>query len=162
MPSRLSGAAAGKLLEGRPRKLSLARMLAFSGGPFDSLSWPEANLHTSAERAGEAGLDAIIASGTQSEGILLELMVSLFGSDWHRSGVVDAKITRSVFIDDTIQAKARVTARNPVHDGERITLEVWCENGNGEAVIVGEARGVIRHAGRSHSGRRNAAKTRQS
>ena len=143
MPAGLSGAAVGRLLEGRPRKLSRARILAFSGGPLDSPGWPEANLHTSAGKAAEAGLSAPIASGTQSEGVLLELLVSLYGPDWHRSGVLDARIVRSVSVGDTVQAKARVTARNPGPDGERVALDVWCENGNGEVVVAGSAEGLV-------------------
>lgn len=143
MSQRLANAAIGEIFEGRVRTLGLARMLAFSGGLLDAPGWPAANLHTDPAKAREAGLDAIIASGTQSEGILLELLVSLFGPIWHRNGVLDAKMTRSVAINDTIQAKARLVSRESAAMGEHLELETWCENGLGEKVIVGQAHGTI-------------------
>tara|TARA_A100001037_G_C15089927_1_gene608545 strand:+ start:717 stop:1181 length:465 start_codon:yes stop_codon:yes gene_type:complete len=140
---RLETPAAGDLFEGPVRRLTLARMLAFSGGSFDSPRWPQANLHTDAGKAREFGLASIIASGTQSEGILLGLMVSLFGRDWHRKGVLDAKMTSSVYVNDTIQAKARLESRDVKPEGEHFVLEVWCENGHGEKIIVGQAEATL-------------------
>ena len=139
MQDRITAATDGELFEGRARTLSPARMLAFSGGLFDAAGWPDANLHTDIDKAREAGLEAIIASGTQSEGILLELLVSLFGPNWHRSGVLEAKIIKSVEVGETIQAKARLISRESAGKGERIVLDAWCENGRGEKVIVGTA-----------------------
>ena len=143
MTEALSNAKVGDQFEGRARKLSLARMLAFSGGLLDTSGWPDANLHTDDDKAREAGLKSIIASGTQSEGILLQLLVSLFGPDWHRSGTIDAKMTSSVGINDTIQAKARLISRSPTAQGEQFVLEVWCENGAGVKNIVGQAQGTL-------------------
>ena len=143
MTGQLSDAQVGDHFEGRIRTLSLARMLAFSGGLLDAPGWPDANLHTDADKAREAGLESIIASGTQSEGILLELLVSLFGPSWHRSGSVDAKMTNSVGVNDTIQAKARLVSRESTPQGEKIVLDVWCENGAAEKNVVGQAQGTL-------------------
>ena len=143
MTEALFNANLGDQFEGRRRTLSLARMLAFSGGLLDAPGWPDANLHTDADRAREAGLNSIIASGTQSEGILLELLVSLFGPSWHRSGALDAKMTNSVVVDDTIQAKAQLISRKSTSTGEQFVLDVWCENGVGQKIIVGQAQGTF-------------------
>ena len=143
MTRQLSDAQFGDHFEGRTRTLSLARMLAFSGGLLDATGWPDANLHTDTHKAREAGLESIIASGTHSEGILLELMVSLFGPSWHRSGSVDVKMTDSVGVNDTIQAKARLVSRESTPKGELIVLDVWCETGAGETIVVGQAQGTL-------------------
>ncbi|MBH61467.1 MAG: hypothetical protein CL569_03250 [Alphaproteobacteria bacterium] len=139
----LATAAAGDLFEGPVRKLSLARMLAFSGGSFDSPDWHQANLHTDSDKARESGLESIIALGTQSEGILLGLMVSLFGPNWHQKGILDAKMTSSIHVNDTIQAKARLESRDVIPNGEHFVLEVWCENGLSEKTIVGRAEAIL-------------------
>jgi acyl dehydratase len=143
MTEKLSNAQVGDHFEGRIRTLSLARMLAFSGGLLDAPEWPDANLHTDDDKAREAGLKSIIASGTQSEGILLELLISLFGPSWHRSGKLDAKMTSSIGVNDTIQAKARLVAQESTPQGTQIVLDVWCENGAGEKNMVGQAQGTL-------------------
>jgi len=56
----------GTRFTGRSLALSLARVLAFSAGPLDEPGWPQRNLHTDRDKAREAGLEDIIASGTQS------------------------------------------------------------------------------------------------
>ena len=73
----------------------------------------------------------------------MALLVSLFGPNWHRSGALDAKITGSVVVDDTIQAKAQLISRNSTSTGEQFVLDVWCENGVGQKIIVGQAQGTL-------------------
>jgi acyl dehydratase len=144
MLNQLTHAREGELFEGRLYTLSLARVLAFSGGPFDQDEWPDVNLHTDVEKAKEAGLEGIIASGTQFEGVLLNLLVYLFGPPWHTSGCLEVKIVKSILVDQTIQAKAVVRGRDTTNQGERITLDVWCENGGGDKVLVGTASAEVK------------------
>ena len=66
----------GEVRSGRPLTLSLARVLSFSGGPIDAPNWPERNLHTDPAKAREAGLAHLIASGTQSEGMLIGFLIT--------------------------------------------------------------------------------------
>lgn len=142
MQDRLTNAREGELFEGRLHTLSLARILSFSGGPLNKAGWPDVNLHTDIVKAKEAGLDGIIASGTQLEGVLLGLLVGLFGHAWHSSGVIEAKITKSIYVDQTVQAKAILRDRETTSRGEKFTLDVWCENGDGDKVLVGTACAV--------------------
>jgi len=132
-------AAPGTQYEGKARKLTLARALALSGGPFDTPGWPDKNLHTDLKAANDAGLSDIVVSGTQWEGYLVGLMVELFGSDWFGHGELDIKIPRSVKIDETLQPKACVDANERAGERVRIALSVWCENQDGEKVMVGTA-----------------------
>jgi len=129
----------GHIFEGRARCLTLARALALSGGPFDAPAWPEKNLHTDLKAANDAGIAAIVVSGTQWEGYLVGFLVDLFGMSWFRHGELDIKIPRSVKIGETVQPKARLETREVQPDGTWITLSVWCENQDGAQVLVGTA-----------------------
>jgi acyl dehydratase len=123
--------------------MSLERVLAFSSGLPGEPGWPHRNLHTDEAKAREAGLPAIIASGTQSEGHLIELMIDLFGHAWHHTGVIELKVPLSVFVGDTVQAKATLIS---VHQGDgecEFVLDAWCEKQTGEKVLVGQARGRL-------------------
>jgi acyl dehydratase len=139
----VSTAEIGHVFEGRPRQLTWARALALSGGPFGTPGWPDRNLHTDIDAARDAGLSEVVVSGTQWLGYLVGLMVELFGVAWFGDGELDIKIPRSVKIDETIQPKARLEAREASGSRTRATLSVWCENQDGEQVLVGTAACMI-------------------
>ena len=139
MSAGVRDAEVGSTFEGRVRRLTWARALALSGGPFDAQPWPEKNLHTDLEAANAAGLAAVVVSGTQWEGYLVGFLVELFGMHWFGHGELDIKIPRSVKIDETVQPKARLERREVRGDATRIELSVWCENQNGDQVLVGTA-----------------------
>ena len=113
MSASVRDAAIGHVFEGKARKLTLARALALSGGPVETPGWPDKNLHTDLEVAKSTGLSEIVVSGTQWEGYLVGLLVDLFGIAWFGGGALDIKIPRSVKIDETLQPKARIEAREP-------------------------------------------------
>lgn len=129
----------GEVYTGKARKLTWARALALSGGPFETPGWPEKNLHTDLKAANDAGLSTVVVSGTQWEGYLVGLLVEIFGMAWFRGGHLDIKIPRSVKIDETVQSKACLEEREQEADAVRIALSVWCENQDGEQVMVGTA-----------------------
>lgn len=129
----------GTTFDGPPMAMTIERVLAFSSGVPGEPGWPHRNLHTDEGKAREAGLPAIIASGTQSEGLLIELLIDLFGASWHRSGVVELKLPRSVVVGDVVRAKATLRAIREADGGAVCDLDVWCEKQTGEAVLVGTA-----------------------
>jgi len=131
--------AIGEVFEGRARHVTLARALALSGGPFDAPDWPERNLHTDLRAANEAGLAAVVVSGTQWEGYLVGFLAELFGPAWFGRGELDVRITRSVKVGESVRPLAVLAARAPVPEGLRIELEVRCENGDGQPVLAGTA-----------------------
>jgi acyl dehydratase len=138
--------AAGSVRTGRPMKLSLARVLAFSGGPFDAAQWPERNLHTDLAKAQEAGLSHIIASGTQSEGLLIGFLLDVFADDWYRSGELDVRFVKPVRVDDTVLPCIRCTQCEHVDGGVQYSLECWCQVDDGSRVVEGTARCTVRGA----------------
>lgn len=143
MTAPIASFAVGELRRGRAVTLSLGRILAFSGGPLDLPGWPARNLHTDRDKAREAGLPDIIASGTQFEGVLLTHLVSLFGPAWHRSGEIDAKIIRSAQVGDTVTPVALIREHVKENGRTRVGLDVWCERQNGEKLLVGRASAEI-------------------
>ena len=95
-----------------------------------------AQAYADADKAREAGLPGIIASGTQFEGLLLSHLVDRLGDAWYAGGTLDAKIIKSVYVDDVVTPVIQVKSIN----AKEIELDVWCENQRGEKTLVGQAR----------------------
>lgn len=125
----------GDTRAGRARVLTLARALALSGGPFDKPNWPDKNLHTDAQAAASTGLSEIVVSGTQWEGYLVGLLAETMGPGWFDGGSLDIKIPRSVKIGETLQPKLTLDRL----EGGTAHMSVWCENAEGQQVMVGTA-----------------------
>lgn len=134
----------GAALVGRPLQLSLARVLAFSGGPLDEPGWPQRNLHTDIDKAREAGLDHIIASGTQSEGLLIAFLIDTFGSDWSGSGTLEVRFLKPVRVGDVVRPGLLWTGKEHGVDGLRLSAECWCEIADGSRVLAGTASCTVR------------------
>lgn len=132
-------AEAGTVFPGRPRTLSASRVLAFSGGPLDQPSWPARNIHTDAAKARDAGLERIIASGTQSEGILIGHLINLCGMDWYRNGRIEVRFVKSVFVGETVAPFVRLVGHKPSESVRDLTFDVWCDKADDVAVVVGTA-----------------------
>ena len=139
----LLSATPGQVFPGNQRCLTLARTLAFSGGPFDNPDWPEKNLHTDLKEANDAGLAAVVASGTQFEGYLATHLIALCGESWHSHGEWDVKIVRSVKVGDVVTPMAKLNSRKATDKGTKVDLEVWCENQALEKVLVGTASCLV-------------------
>jgi acyl dehydratase len=133
---------AGEQFTGKPKKMTLERLWTFSGGPFAGKGWPKQNTHTDLEFARERGLRTAIASGTQSEGHLVELLVQLFGMQWFSHGTLDIKLTGPVEVDDVVVARAIVTQKMDDSKSVRFLFDVWVENQRGVKVLVGNATGI--------------------
>ena len=123
--------------------MSIERLLAFSGGPYALDNWPARNLHVDPEKAAEAGLPAPIASGLQAQGHIIRLMIDLMGDAWCRSGTLQSRFRRPVFVTDCIQAKARLAARKTEAHVTYFTFDVWCERHGGEVAVAGTAACAI-------------------
>lgn len=132
----------GQEFSGKAKRLTWERVWAFSGGAFDTPNWPKKNIHTDLEFARSTGLDRVYVSATQYLGHVTELMIDIFSDGWLRGGELkDARFTRPVTEGDTITVKA--TVRSKVEKGPitSYALDVWCENQDGEQVLVGTALG---------------------
>ena len=130
----------GAEVAGAPRKLTMGRILAFSGGPLAAPGWPARNLHTDQTKAAEAGLSAPIVSGIQCEADVTRLLIQLFGEKaWLETGRLHVKYPRPVFADAQLTAHARVRTRQTNGDSIKVELDVWCDTTEKEMVVVGTA-----------------------
>ncbi len=84
-------------------------------------------------------MPALIASGNQSVGILVALLMRLFGAAWLHNGILDLKIVNSVYVGDTVQAKATLKERRDRAEAVEFVLDAWCENQHGATVVTGTA-----------------------
>ena len=129
----------GDVHSGAPRRVSLARVLASSGGLFDKPGWPDRNLHTDAAAAAAAGLAAMVVSATQWEGHMAGLLVDIRGLAWFDGGEMNVKMPRSVGVGETLVSKVRLEALAE-RDGRTVAaFSVWVENAEAQQVLVGTA-----------------------
>jgi acyl dehydratase len=95
------------------------------------------------QTARDSGLYNVSASGTQYLGYAVSLLLDLFGEQWLSTGVITAKFIAVVTVNDTIQAKARVTEVRSAREHCQVRLDVWCENQAGAKVMVASATGLV-------------------
>jgi 3-hydroxybutyryl-CoA dehydratase len=103
----------------------------------------ERNIHTDDETARAAGLPAAIAAGVQFMSYIFEMLHREYGAASVPGTTLDVRIRTPVFAGDTVTARGRVTGSQTGATGERVSLEVWCENQRGERVIAGTAEVTI-------------------
>ena len=128
---------------GKKKRLSEARVLAFSGGRFNASAWPGKNIHTDLEFAKSYGLPTRSASATQYMAYLVELMIDLFGEGWLNHGKMNLKFIAIVDVDDELVSKAVVTSKEVKDSKVSFTLSVWCDNQQGDKVAIGTATDLI-------------------
>jgi acyl dehydratase len=133
----------GAEFAGKKKKISEARVFAFSGGRFSAPSWPAKNIHTDLEFAKSCGLQTRSVSGTQYMSYLIELMVDLFGESWLSQGKIELKFIAIVDVGDSLVSKAMVSSKELEDSRTRFVLDMWCENQRGDKVVVGTATGRI-------------------
>ena len=69
-------------------------------------------------------------------------MIDLFGENWLGAGrTTGLKFIAPVAAGDTLRTWAKVRRREEEGSEVEFTFEVWCENQNGDRVLVGEATG---------------------
>ncbi len=107
-------------------------------------TWPEGqrnmqNQHTDEAVAKSLGRPGVIAQGLHVSALVHELLTQAFGTAWMRGGSLKVRYLKMVVAGDTVTAKGRVTAVEPLLDADRVTVEVACTNQRGETPLVGTA-----------------------
>ena len=133
----------GHEFPGKLKTVTEERIYAFSGGFPKGPDWPKKNIHTDLEFAKSCGLPTRAASGAMFEGYLTELMIDLFGEEWLRQGRMSLTFIAIVDAGDRLVPKAVVRSRQAEDCGVRFVMDVWCENQQGNKVVVGTATGLI-------------------
>jgi len=133
----------GDEVSGKLRTVSLERINCFSGGYPKGPNWPAKNIHTDLEAARQCGIDTRAASGAMFEGYLVDLMIDQFGEEWLNYGKMNLAFIKIVDKDYTLIPKAVVKAKTEKGSRVEFTLEICCEDQNGDKVVVGTAVGVV-------------------
>ena len=127
------GPQAGEMLAPLSKLVTLEKM----SRPLMALGNP---LHTDPAFAREMGFAGPIAVGLMSCAYLSELLTRAFGAAWLAGGNLSVTFVKPVLAGDTVTARGRVRDRTPRPDGGAdVTIELWCENQQGERTAVGEA-----------------------
>ena len=106
--------------------------------------WPRIrNWHNDYEIAQNWGVDKPLAFASQVMEYLGEMLVKFFG-EGYLGGNLSVSIIQSVFPEDTVVTKGLVREKIVEGDVIKLILDVWCENQQGEKIIVGKATGFVR------------------
>lgn len=132
----------GQEFTGKLKRLSWERLWTFSGGPFTNTGWPKKNLHTDSEFARECG-SPVAASGTQSQGYVVRLMIDLFGKEWLSHGTMDVRFVGMGGVDDVLVSKAVVKSKEVSVGATKFFMDVWVENRRGDKILIGSATDMV-------------------
>ena len=103
------------------------------------------NIHNSPELAKQRlGTTYPIASGRMSVAFASELLRKYFGPEaFHHSGVVNLKFLRPVKEGDAVTVSGSYNSSQEVENGTLVTVDITCQNQNGDTTAVGQGSAVI-------------------
>ena len=104
------------------------------------------NIHNNPELAQQRlGTTYPIASGRMSVAFAAESLRRFFGPEvFNHTGSVNLKFLRPVKGGDTITVTGEVAGQEEGEDGAHVTVNLYCENQNGDRTAVGIGTAVIR------------------
>ena len=100
-------------------------------------------MHYDRAFAQQHGYRDAIGHGLMTFAFASEMLGQYFGPQWTLGGKVRIKFIAPVYPGDTITTGGQVTDSHAETDGPRLTVDIWCENQDGEPVLVGEANALV-------------------
>ncbi len=103
------------------------------------------NIHNSPELAKQRlGTTYPIASGRMSIAFASESLRKFFGADvFNHTGSVNLKFLRPVKEGDTLTIGGAVNSRQQVENGTLVTVDLYCENQNGDKTAIGQGSAIV-------------------
>jgi acyl dehydratase len=103
------------------------------------------NIHNSPELAKQRlGTTYPIASGRMSVAFASESLRKFFGAEvFNHTGTVNLKFLRPVKEGDTITVGGTVNSRQTVDNGTLVTVDLYCENQNGDKTAIGQGTALV-------------------
>ena len=103
------------------------------------------NIHNSPELAKQRlGTTYPIASGRMSVAFASESLRKFFGAEvFNHTGTVNLKFLRPVKEGDTITVGGTVNSRETVDNGTLVTVDLYCENQNGDKTAIGQGTALV-------------------
>lgn len=105
------------------------------------------SIHTDRDVAGESGLKGTVAQGLMVATYLSEWATDLFGPAWFQTGWMSLSFVAPLFAEDTVSLFGVVTDVTPSEAGDRIELEVWAQNQDGQNAVVGWFAAILTEDG---------------
>ncbi len=125
----------GDRLQAVARQVENAKMVEF-----ERVVWDRGqNSHSDPEAAKRDGLSRQIASGQNQMAFLHEMLERNFGDGWVYGGKISVRIIHPVYAGDRITAHGAVTEVSEMDGKPRLTLQIWCENQDGQKTAAGTA-----------------------
>ena len=103
------------------------------------------NIHNSPELAQQRlGTSYTLASGRMSVAFASESLRKFFGPDvFNHTGTVNLKFLRPVKEGDTITVGGSVNSRQAVENGSLVSVDLFCENQNGDKTAIGQGTAIV-------------------
>ena len=103
------------------------------------------NIHNNPELAKQRlGTTFPIASGRMSVAFASESLRKFFGAEvFNHTGTVNLKFLRPVKEGDTLTIRGTVNSRQVVENGTLVTVDISCENQNGDKTAVGQGSAIV-------------------
>jgi acyl dehydratase len=118
------------------REVTEAKMVEF-----ERIVWDRGlNSHSDPEMAKRDGLAKPLASGQNQMAFLHELLERNFGDAWVYGGKISVRNIHPVYGGDRITPNGVVTEIADVDGKVRVTVQIWCENQDGQKTSVGTAQ----------------------
>jgi acyl dehydratase len=126
------------------REVTEAKMVEF-----ERVVWDRGlNSHSDPATAKRDGLAKPLASGQNQMAFLHELLERNFGDAWVYGGKISVRNIHPVYGGDRVTPHGVVTEITEVGGKPRVTVQIWCENQDGQKTSVGTA-----HAGQPSASR---------
>lgn len=107
---------------------------------FERVVWDRGkNSHNDPEAATRDGLAKPLASGQNQMAFLHEMLELTFGDAWVYGGAISVRYIHPVYAGDQITPQAVVTGFTEEDGRPRVTLDIWCENQDGQKTAAGTA-----------------------
>lgn len=69
---------------------------------------------------------------------ITQMLLEYFGPGWFTHGEIEVKYVAPLLDNDTFIPRARIIGEEPPGSG-RLSLEIWCENQDGQKLAIGKA-----------------------
>ncbi len=123
------------------RELSVEEIISFTRKERALWGLPEGgkSIHNDEEYARSFGIRGVVAPGIMTMPLIWGLLLDSFGESWLRGGRLAVTFTNMVCGGDRVTARAVVREPAKGEPADRLHLDTWMENQQGEKVIVGKA-----------------------
>jgi len=101
------------------------------------------SIHTDESWARAKGFRTCLAQGMMSTAYVSEMMTKLLGAGFVKGGTMSMAFIKPVYAGDRLTVHGRIKDRRDDNGATRITVDVWCENQDGEKTAIGTASGLL-------------------